>query len=262
MSLRVSVATLVSVILKTPGGRTMLALERTATLRKINGQSEVFVKAKPFGGGVRLTDPPALKKIIGDFHYDSKRSLQEQDFRLQINPLYWDKIKEICKEHLNGTRNRILDPGPERELKEEFKDSLGIKITPDDYYLQKNGMVIEDIPGYTDNINATGFPTVRAYYLFEAEIKNPEIIRMMINNSKEYSDTDLKELAWEDVRQGGKGRANAVLSVYRDELKDFYLSVPIGNRDRLLRFGKYQLDGNVPAILEEIDRPKYQHYPG
>ena len=69
LSLRVSVAALVSVLFDDPeDGRTMLALECTAALREIEGRPEVTVRAKPFGGGVRLTNPQALKGMIGHFH--------------------------------------------------------------------------------------------------------------------------------------------------------------------------------------------------
>jgi hypothetical protein len=94
LSLRVSVASLVSVLFDGPEDRrTMLALERTATLREIEGRPEVTVRAKPFGGGVLLTNPQALKGLIGHFHYDSKRSRRERDFRIQIQPASWEKVK-------------------------------------------------------------------------------------------------------------------------------------------------------------------------
>jgi hypothetical protein len=52
LSLRVSVAALVSVLFDDPeDGRTMLALERTATLRETEGRPEVMVRAKPWRWG-------------------------------------------------------------------------------------------------------------------------------------------------------------------------------------------------------------------
>jgi hypothetical protein len=81
LSLRVSVATLVSVLFDDPEDRrTMLALERTATLREIEGRPEVTVRAKPFGGAVRLTNPQALQGLIGHFQYDSERSAGKETF--------------------------------------------------------------------------------------------------------------------------------------------------------------------------------------
>jgi hypothetical protein len=262
LSLRVSVATLVSVLFDGPeDGRTMLALERTATLRPsvgIDGRPEVTVRAKPFGGGVRITDPGALERLIGQFHYDSQRSRRESDFRIQIHPASWEKVKEICREHLKETEKGILDPSPERELAEEFEDTLHVSITPDQYHAKPRGIILEDLPHETDNVRAPGLPTVRIYYVFEAWIEAPELIRMMLANSRRYSDQDLQNMAWQDARGGGKGRANAILVLGLDDLKDVYQSIPTEGRRGPIRVGGYQLDGNVPAILEGVDNPKYQ----
>lgn len=262
LSLRVSVASLVSVLFDgQEDGRTMLALERTATLREIEGRPEVTVRAKPFGGGVRLTtNPQALKGLIGHFHYDSDRSRQERDFRIQIHPASWEKVKEICQEHLKETGKAILDFSPERELAEEFEDTLDVRITPDQYHLKPRGIIVEDLPNETDNVRATGIPTVRIYYVFEARMEASEIITMMLANNRRYSDKDLQKMAWEDVRQGGKGRANAILVLGLDDLKDVYRSVPADRRGGPIRVGGHHLDGNVLAILEDVDQRKYQRY--
>ncbi len=261
LSLRVSVAALVSVLFEGPeDGRTMLALERTATLRKIEGRPEVTVRAKPFGGGVRLTNPQALQGLIGHFHYDSIRSRQERDFRIQIHPTSWGKIKEICREHLQETEKGILDSNPERELAEEFEDTLHARITPDQYHLKPRGMIVEDLPIATDSVRAEGRPTVRFYYVFEAWMEAPEMIAMMLANSRRYSDQDLQKMAWQDARQGGRGRANAILALSLDDLKEMCRSIPMDRRGGPIRVGEHQLDGNVLAVLEEIDHPKYQRY--
>jgi hypothetical protein len=261
LSLRVSVAALVSVLFEGPeDGRTMLALERTATLREINGQPEVTVRAKPFGGAVRLTNPQALEGMIGHFHYDSERSRQERDFRILINPASWEKVKEVCLEHLRETEKGILESGPERELAEEFEDALHVRITPDHYHLKPRGMIVEDLPSETDNVRSPGLPTVRIYYVFEAWMEAPELIAMMLVNSRQYSDKDLQEMAWRDAGQGGKGRANGILALVLDDLQDVYRSIPTDRRSGQIRVGRHQLDGNVLAILEEVDEPKYQLY--
>jgi hypothetical protein len=264
LSLRVSVAALVSVLFDSPeDGRTMLALERTATLRPsagIDDRPEVTVRAKPLGGAVRLTDPLALKSLIGPFHYDSQRSRRESDFRIQIQPASWDKVKDICFEHLKETEHGILDPSPERELVEEFEDSLRVSITPDQYQLKPRGIIVEDLPRETDSVRAPSRPTVRIYYVFEAWMKAPELIRMMLANSRRYSDQELRDLAWQDARGGGRGRANAILVLGLGDLKEVYRSIPAEGRGGPMRIGRHELDGNVLAILEEVDNPKYQHY--
>lgn len=259
LSLRVSVAVLYRVLFDDPeDGRTMLALERTATLRDVEGRPDVTVRAKPFGGAVRLTNPQALKEIVGEFHYDSERSRWEQDFRLQIQPAAWEKVKDMCQEHVTETADGMLDSSPERELVEEFEDTLSVRITPDQYHLKRRGIRVEDRPGATDNVRAAGLPTVRIYYVFEAWIVASELITMLLANSRCYSDTDLQNMAWDDARQGGRGRANAMLALGLEDLKDVYRSIPTDRRGGPIRVGSYQLDGNVLAILEEVDKPKDQ----
>lgn len=261
LSLRVSVAALVSVLFDRPeDGQTMLVLERTATLREIEGRSVVKVKAKPFGGAVRLNNTQALKELIGCFNYDSERSRQERDFRIQINPASWEKVKEICLEHSKEMEKEILDPSPERELAEEFDDTLNVKITQDQYNLKPRGIIVEDLPSETDNVRAQGLPTVRIYYVFEARMKAPEIITMMLANNRRYSDKELQKMAWKDAQQGGRGRSNAILVLGLDDLKDVYRSIPRDRRDEPIRIGGHRLDGNVLAILEDIDKPQYQYY--
>ncbi|MGB8320170.1 MAG: hypothetical protein WCE54_18700, partial [Ignavibacteriaceae bacterium] len=141
----------------------MIALERTATLRQINGKPDVVVKAKPFGGGVRITSPQELKHYIGEFNYDSELSKQEKDFRVLVRPESWVKIKGICREHLTGLEKTVIDISPNRELSEEFEDSLRIKLTSENYYLKLLGMAIEEKPDETENIRSKGIPTVRVY---------------------------------------------------------------------------------------------------
>jgi len=250
LSLRVSVAALVSLLFDHPqNGRTMLALEHIATLRELEGRPEITVRAKALGGGVRLTDPQALAGLIGTFHYDSEQSRREKDFRLLINPSSWEKVKNICRAQLNKPQKIILETSPLRELSEEFADTLQVKITADKYLLKTRGMTVRDQPLVTHNPRAAGFPTVRIYYLFEARMKDPDIIDMMLTGSRRYTVERLRELARQDARQGGKGRANAILTLDLDELKKFYRSLPVNQYDTPQQFGEYQLDGNVQAII-------------
>lgn len=260
LSLRISVGALVRVLFRDPESKKiMLALERIATIRRINGKPEVVVKAKPFGGGVRITDAQALKQYIGDFNYDSERSKQEEDFRILVDPESWNKIKEICREHLKKLEKRIIDTTPDRELTEEFGDSLNIIVNPNQYNLKPLGMVTEEKPSETDSIRAQGISTVRVYYLYEAVIISSEIIKMMSANSKQSSDNDLKKIALEDKRRGGKGRANAILTLELNELKNMYNSLQHERLNEPVNFGEHQLDSNVPAIMKEINSPKYQY---
>ena len=259
LSLRVSVGVLVKVLFQNPeDGRTMLALERIATLRQIEGRSQVAVVAQPLGGAVRLLDPLILKERIGNFHYDSEESRAEEDFRIQIHPASWETIKDICRRHFDGTEKGILDFSPQRELAEEFEGALHIQLVPDQYRLNPPGLLVENKPTGTTNVRAEKNPTVRVYFVFEAWIDDSEIISMMFASSRMCSDNDLEQAAWQDAQQGGKGRANASLVLELDDLMNFYRSVPVDQRGDPSRLEGHQLDESVTALLDELDSPKYR----
>lgn len=259
LSLRVSVAALVRVLFHAPeNDRTLLALERTATVREIEGGTEVVVKAKPFGGGVRITDARALGEIVGGFQYDSERSRQEKDFRIHIRPDFWEKLKEVCAEQLDLSFDGILDPSPDRELAEEFEDALGMTIDRSLYRLQSKGLIVEDLPTPTESVRAVGMPTVRIYYVYEAWLNAPKIIAAILAAGERYSDADLERIAREDARSGGRGRANAVLALDLDVLKAAYHSIPIDRRGGAILVEGHRLDANVSAILHEVEQTRYR----
>jgi hypothetical protein len=236
----------------------MLALERIATLRQIEDRPQVAVIAQPLGGAVRLLDPLALKERIGNFHYDSEESRQEEDFRIQIHPASWETIKDICHRHFDGTQKWILDSSPQRELAEEFEDALHIKVVPDHYQLNSRRLLVEDIPTETSNVRVEKNPTVRVYFIFEAWMYDREIISMMLANSRECSDSDLEEAAWKDAQQGGKGRANAILVIGLHDLMSFYRTIPVDQRGDPICLEGHQLDESVTALLDDLDSPKYR----
>jgi hypothetical protein len=256
--LRVSVGALVKVLFTNPAtGQITLALERIATLRKNNGSSKVEVTAKPFGGGVRITNPQELKRLIDDFQYDSEKSKEEKDFRILIYQEMWGKIKDICNDQWHGKGERIFDYNPDRELAEEFEDSLNVKLKSDEYILIPKSMIIQDLPIKTNNVRAQGVPTVRVYYLFEAWIKSIELVKLMISKSKEYSEDDFKKAALKHAEQGGKGRANSVLTIGLDELMDKCNSIPLEKRSGNINFSGHKLEGNVLALFSEVKNLNY-----
>jgi hypothetical protein len=67
-------------------------------------------------------------------------------------------------------------------------------------------------------------------------------------------------MAWIDARRGGRGRANAILTLGLDDVKDVYRSIPTHERGGLIRIGGHELDENVLAILDEVDQAKYQRH--
>jgi hypothetical protein len=259
LSLRVSVATLVRVLFENlRDGDLMLALERKATLWEGEDRRFVDVKTQPFGGAIRLLDPKALRDLIGDFHFDSEESRSEQDFRIFIRPSDWHAVQGFCINHFRNFDNSVLESDPTRELAEEFADALEISLKPDQYVLKPVGTIIEDDPAPTENIHARGHLTSRVYRIFEVRILDSSVSRAMLTNSESYSNHDLRELALEDSRNGGKGRANAILALPLKLISDVYLAMPLEARNSPISFEDNHLDESVAAILDGVIVPKYR----
>ena len=183
LSLRVSVATLVRVLFKNPNNdELMLALERRATLRRPESVGAVRVKSQPFGGAIRIFDLRAVRDVLGDFHFDSERSRAEQDFRIFIRPSAWSSLREFCLEHISLDNDLILETSPTRELVEEFAETLSIDLRPDQYVCQPVTTVVENKATSTENIYASGTPTVRVYRVYEASITDVSLTHVVLKN--------------------------------------------------------------------------------
>lgn len=259
LSLRVSVAALVRVLFEHPReDELMLALERKATLLEEDGQQLVDVRSQPFGGATQINDLGALQKRIGKFHFDSEESRAEQDFRIFIQPEDWDEVREFCLGQLSQPDESVLEADPTRELAEEFADTLKMSLKRDQYSYQVVGTVLEDYPSPTANTRARGYPTARMYGIFEVRILDPALASALVKNSKGCSDQNLQQLAWEDFRNGGSGRANAVLTLPLKEINALYVSIPPDARTRPVLFQNHQLDETVASILEGVSVPKYR----
>ena len=258
LSLRVSSATLVRVLLERPGnGELMLALERKATLQEGGKGHAVEVKAQPFGGALRIQDLSSLQRILGDFHFDGQESLAEQDFRIFIRPSDWEAVRAFCLKHFQSLNDPILETDPTRELTEEFADTLGIGLKQDQYTYRAVGAILEDQPTPTNNSHAMGYSTARIYRIFEARILDADLASAMIKNSESCSDHDLRMLAMQNLRSGGPGRANAMLTLPFKDLSTAYSSTPLAARNEPISFHDHQLDETVAAILDGVNVPKY-----
>jgi hypothetical protein len=259
LSLRVSIATLARVIFKHPNnGESMLALERKATLHETENGRVVQVKSQPFGGAIRILNVDAIYNLIGDFNFDSEQSRSEQDFRIFIRSSSWPLLREFCIQHLSRVDNSILESDPSRELIEEFHESLKINLQPEQYASKAAATVIENEAKPTENIRAKGIPTVRVYRIFETRIMDSVLTQVMMRESEDHSTEALRELAWRDFQNGGKGRANTVLALPLKQIVDFYLTTSPEERDFPIVFQENHLDETVSVVLEGITTPKYR----
>jgi hypothetical protein len=244
--LRVSVATYNQVIFPHPQSNLlMLALERKATASK---DGSINVRSQPFGGGIRILDANPLKEIVGEIEFDSEHSKQEGDFRILIPPSKWTAVKEYCLHHLASPDDTELEAAPDRELTEEFAETMGIKLEPDQYTVRPLGFVVEDNPVPTDNADVQGQLTVRLYRIFEVHIIDTKLCKTMIAISQRYSNRELGMLALEDSQNGGNGRVNSVLTLLSNLVKESYLALPPEKRSQKIAVKGYELDESVLAV--------------
>lgn len=90
------------------------------------------------------------------------------------------------------------------------------------------------------------------------EIPNPALCRAMLANDENYSSEVLQSLALDDARKGGLGRANGMLVVSMQRVRNAYLALSPDKRSHPLPFGNTILDANVSAVLEGISVSKYR----
>ena len=258
LSLRVSMANLVSIVLVDPRDqRAKLVLERTATVYKKQDDYGVEVRAKPFGGSACIQDPVQLQVEIGDFNFDSLLSKEESDLRIFIDPGQWEKFKQLCCWNLEQDRS-ILELSPERELLEEFMDIFGVEIDPSQFYLNWVRLLAEDQPVQTSNLRSKGSKTARIYSIHEMKVDDPDLKSRLMENSTGISDLELQLAAESDYMRGGKGRANAALVLDYLHLVNAYINLP-----RLVTAGYtwlwgHNIENNVLAMLNEIRPINYQ----
>ncbi|MDX1436167.1 MAG: hypothetical protein R3335_05110 [Anaerolineales bacterium] len=259
LNLRVSAATLARVLFPNPDdGRLMLALERKATWVEKDRETHFIHRVQPFGGAVRINDTNKLREIIGEFHFDSLKSRDEHDFRILINPDGWSSLREFTIEAFRVRDSPHIESDPTRELVEEFNDTIGLALKSSQYELRAGGIVLENEPRPTRNVHASGNLTVRVYKIYEAGIMDPSLSRAIIKNSLGHSEERLQRQAEENAREKGRGWANAILAAPLDEVQAAYAGTPPERRKDPVPFAGTYLDGNVSAVLEDVEVPSYQ----
>ncbi len=257
LKLRGSVATLDRVIFAHPqSGIQMLALERRATGSSDAG-GKVHVCGTPFGGGVHILNPSALQAEIGPIQYDSERSQSEQDFRILISPADWEAVQRFCLEHLGNPNDTDLESLPDRELREEFAEVLGIDLRQDQYQSRPTQFVIENVPTPTDFGYARGLPTVRLYRIFEISILDDALYTTMLYTSQQWSDEEVATFALKAGQNGFPARYNTILTLPLDLVTQSYLALPREKRSQAIVVEGHLLDESVSAILEGIEIPRY-----
>jgi hypothetical protein len=169
-------------------------------------------------------------------------------------------VREYCVLNLIQEDSPDLESDPSRELEEEFNDTLGIQLKPDQYGIEPVKIVIENNPAPTANLRAPGKLTARIYRIYEVSILDLSLWQRMMVNSETHPEPVLRRQALDDVQRKGRGRANAMLVAPVKELRNAYLRIPPEMRGERLPFKNSLLAGNVAAVLDDIFVPKFQEY--
>jgi len=258
LSLRVSMANLVSIILVDPRDqRAKLVLERTATVHKEQDGYGVEVRAKPFGGSACIQDPGQLQVEIGDFNFDSLLSKEESDLRIFIDPGQWETFKQLCCRNLEQDRG-ILELSSERELLEEFMDIFGMDFDPSQFKLNWLRLLAEDQPVQTSNPRSKGSKTARIYSVHEMKVDELDLKSRLLESSNGISNQELQEAAKSDYLQGGKGSANATLVLDYLHLVNAYTNLPTLETAGYTWLWGHNIENNVLAILNKIWSKNYR----
>jgi hypothetical protein len=154
-------------------------------------------------------------------------------------------LREFCLQHITRDKDHILETDPSRELVEEFGEALKLNLKPGQYICTPVATLVENKATPTDNIHARGIPTVRIYRNFEALIIDSSLTKVMLKSSDSLSRQDLCELAFADAQNGGRGPANAILTLPWQVLHDVYETMSLPGRNIPIVFEINQLDKSV-----------------
>jgi hypothetical protein len=247
MTLRISAAVLMRLCFKHPvSAQPMLAVERTATRRG----EHIEVKAKPLGGGIQILDLEAMRAAAGDFRFDSHRSRAESDLRIYIPPEKKEVFVNFCLDQFRGSQPDILDTLPERELVEELHDSLGIRVSMDQFDVQWLKAVVEDAPLPSSSPRARDVLTYHIYTIYQVSVVDPRLAQALFANSELLADEDLVRIAHQDLANGGWGRANAILALPWDMLQGAFAARSPEDRHRDHTLFGHRLTGSVRHLLD------------
>lgn len=147
-----------------------------------------------------------------------------------------------------------LESAPDRELAEEFEETMGTELKRSHYAVEPMGFVVEDNPVRTENRYARGFSTMRVYRTYRVNLLDAEFCRNLLAASQRISDEELGRRALNRE----KGRANSVLILPLITVTEAWLALPPGMRYRKINLDGCELDESTLVILDDMDVPEFK----
>lgn len=250
-SLRVSTAVLTQTSFIDPDtGELMLVLERKASYKEKDGKMKENFQAKPLGGASVLKKPNELSALIGSYNYDSEKSQAAGDFRLQIRPSAWEAVKQFCLKHFKDPSTGVLEADADRELKEEFEDSLSIKVSSKSFEITTLGAQVQSEPQKTKRLEVAGNQTVRVFNIQHVNITDKKLIALIKKNA-ETSNEEIKNKALAKAKEKGKGKASALGLISYKKLMAEYKKADSKEENPVVSIDGLQVADSVTIALRD-----------
>ena len=264
-SLRVSTGVLAQLYYVDEQGNRQAVLERKATCEtdKNNaGQWKAKLQAQPVGGASRLLKPQVLLSELNGFNYDSADSATGGDFRIQVRPEDWSKVKAFCLNSFTNLDIGNVEANVEREVCEELLDAfnvsytegdslstlqkilmdmLGAKAITDVYQVENLGPQLQGEPQVTEKMGVSGSVTARVFNIQRVVLISPALIAQIRRNADIPND-QLASRAREKALKAGKGKATALAIIPEIVLADKF---PTGQKESAVDYNGLKISDTV-----------------
>ena len=253
-SLRVSTGILALTTFRHPvSGKIMAVFEEKVSVKIDEKGEKVTAQLQPLGGASKLLRPLELYQQIGSFNYDEEKSQKENDFRLQIRPQDWDKVKAFAMDHFNHPEKGVVEGSIDRELNEELGDVLKVEVDPAAYQVSHLTVAVQNEPQQTERIEVSGNQTVRVFSVKGVDITDQTLIENITGSSEKTDTTQLIEKARKKAQEKGSAKATGLVIISLEELQAHYRSLDIKKRDEateiIVNGKKYKLANNVGVTI-------------
>jgi hypothetical protein len=221
--------------------------ECKATVEIKEGKERAVVQLQPIGGASLLKDPQKLLQNLGRFNFDSEESKRDQDFRIFVAD--WNKVAKFCHKHFLEPGNAVLECDPRREIEEELEETLGGKVSPDQYNLSWLGINTQEEALASARMGQNQAKTKRIFNLFEAKICDPALESRILQAALDTDPQALIEKARAKALSGkGKGKASALIAVPKEALDLALEQMGAGEKPKIRDCG---LANTIGALFEK-----------
>ncbi len=97
---------------------------------------------------------------------------------------------------------------------------------------------------------------MRIYRVYEVQISDPALSLALLTASQQHTEAALQAKVLADAQNGGRGRANTVLTLPPDVLRTVYLNLAPENRYAPIEVDGHLITESVLAVLNDMEVPQ------